>query len=87
MDNRGVGFKFFNCKGVNSVKVKIRGYCKGYLEVKTSWDGEPLGKIDIVSSNIWKEFSSNIKIPDGIQALYFLYRGTGNVTLGSFTLE
>jgi len=87
MDNHGVGFKFFDCKGVKTVKVKIRGYCRGYLEVKTSWDAESLGKIDIISSNIWKEFSANIKIPDGINALYFFYKGTGNVTLGSFTLE
>jgi hypothetical protein len=87
LDNCGVGFKYFDCKGVTIVKVKIRGYCRGILEVKTKWDGEPLGKIEIVSSNIWKYFSSAIKIPDGKQALYFVYKGTGNVTLGAFCLE
>jgi len=85
-DNCGIGFKYFDCKDVREVKVKIRGYCKGFFEVKIKWDKEPLGKIEIVSSNIWKEYSSDIIIPDGIQALYFIYRGTGNVTLGSFTL-
>jgi hypothetical protein len=87
LDNCGVGFKYFDCKGVNTVKVKIRGYSRGFFEVKTKWDAAPLGKIDVVSSNIWKEFSSPIKIPDGIQALYFVYRGTGNATLGAFSLE
>jgi len=88
LDNCGVGFKYFDCKGVTSVKVKIRGYCRGVLEVKTKWDGEPLGKIEVVSSNIWKYFSSSpVKIPDGIQALYFVYRGSGNVTLGAIGLE
>jgi arabinoxylan arabinofuranohydrolase len=87
LDNSGVGFKYFDCKGVSNVKVKVRGYSRGAFEVKTKWDAAPIGKIEIVSSNIWKEFSSSIKIPDGIQALYFVYRGTGNATLGSFSLE
>jgi hypothetical protein len=87
MDNHGVGFKYFDCKGVTAVKVKIRGYCRGYFEVKTKWDGESLGKIEFVSSNIWKEFSSPVKIPDGVQALYFIYKGSGNVTFGAFSLE
>jgi hypothetical protein len=87
LDNCGVGFKYFDCKGVSAVKVKIRGYSRGVFEVKTKWDAAPLGKIEVVSSNIWKEFSSPITIPDGIQALYFVYRGTGNATLGAFSLE
>jgi hypothetical protein len=86
LDNCGVGFKYFDCRNVSTVKVKIRGYCRGTLEVKIKWDGEPLGKIDIVSSNIWKEFPAEIKIPDGIQAIYFVYKGTGLATIGSFTL-
>jgi hypothetical protein len=72
---------------VTAVKVKIRGYCRGCFEIKTKWDGETLGKIEIVSSNIWKEFSSPVKIPDGIQSLYFIYKGGGNVAFGAFSLE
>jgi len=87
LDNSGVGFKYFDCKGVTTVKVKIRGYSRGVFEVKIKWDADPLGKIEVVSSNIWKEFSSAITIPDGIQALYFVYKGTGNATLGAFSLE
>jgi hypothetical protein len=84
LDSSGVGFKYFDCKGVTAVKIKIRGYSRGAFEVKTKWDGAPLGKIDVVSSNVWKEFSSPIKIPDGIQSLYFVYKGSGNATLGFF---
>jgi arabinoxylan arabinofuranohydrolase len=85
-DNYGIGFKFFNCKGIKSVKVKTRGYNRGLFEVKTSLDGKALGTIEITSSNIWKEFQADIAIPDGIQAIYFIYKGAGNATLGSFTL-
>jgi hypothetical protein len=87
MDSYGVGFKYFDCKGVTAVKVKIRGYCRGFFEIKTKWDGETLGKIEIASCNIWKEFSSPVKISDGVQALYFIYKGSGNVTFGAFSLE
>jgi len=87
LDNCGAGFKYFDCKGVKKIKVKIRGYCRGFFEVKTKWNESPAGKIDIVSSNIWKNYSADIPVPDGIHAFYFIYRGTGSATLGSITLE
>jgi hypothetical protein len=87
LDNYGVGFKYFNCKGIKKIKIKTRGYCHGAIHVKTKWDGDSLACIKIDSSNIWTEFSSDINLPDGIHALYFIFKGTGYATLGSFTLE
>nr|WP_312876160.1 hypothetical protein [Paenibacillus frigoriresistens] len=55
--------------------------------MKTSWDGAALGKISVDFTNIWKEYSTDLVIPDGIQALYFTYTGTGGASLASFTLE
>ncbi|WP_195263184.1 family 43 glycosylhydrolase [Clostridium sp. 1001275B_160808_H3] len=81
------GFKYFNCSGIKKVKIKARGYASGDFEVKTSWNGPALGKISIGFSNVWKEYSSDIIIPDGIQALYFTYTGQGSANLASFTLE
>lgn len=81
------GFKYFDCKGITRVGVKVRGYCHGHFEVKTAWDGEVLGTIPVVSANIWTEFWFDIPIPDGVHALYFTYRGTGSASLGSFILE
>lgn len=80
------GFKYFACKGVKKVKIKVRGYCRGAFEVKTSWNGEVLGKIPVGFSNVWKEYSADIAIPDGIQALYFTYTGEGSASFASFTL-
>jgi len=85
-DSATAGFKYFDCKGVRNVKIKTRGYCRGEFEVKTSWNGPVLGKIPVVFSNIWEEYSADITIPDGIQALYFTYRGMGSASLASFTL-
>lgn len=81
------GFKYFDCKGVKKVKIKVRGYSRGDFEVKTSWNGKVLGVITVGNSNIWKEYSADIAIPDGIQALYFTFAGSGSASLASFTLE
>lgn len=81
------GFKYFDCKGIKKVKLKVRGYCSGDFEVKTSWNGPSLGTISVRFSNVWKEYSSDLVIPDGIQAIYITYTGQGSASLASFTLE
>ena len=81
------GFKYFDCKGIKKVKIKVRGYCRGDFEVKTSWDGPSLGKIPVGFTNVWKEYTADIEIPDGIQSLYFTYTGQGSASLASFALE
>jgi hypothetical protein len=70
------------------VKIKVRGYCRGYFEVKTAWDGPALAQIPVDDfSNIWTEYAADAAIPDGIHALYFTFRGSGGASLASFTLE
>jgi arabinoxylan arabinofuranohydrolase len=86
-DSATAGFKYFDCRGVRKVKIKVRGYCRGAFEVKTSWNGPVLGSIPVVYTNIWKEYSADIAIPDGIQSLYFTYTGGGSAGFASFTLE
>lgn len=86
-DSATAGFKYFDCKGIKKVKIKVRGYCNGTFEVKTSWDGPTLGKIPVNFTNVWTEYSSEIEIPDGVQAIYFTYTGKGRASLASFTLE
>lgn len=81
------GFKYFDCKGIKRVKIKVRGYCRGDFEVKTSWNGTALGTISVEFSNVWKEYCADIAIPDGIQALYITYTGQGSASLASFSLE
>jgi arabinoxylan arabinofuranohydrolase len=81
------GFKYFDCKNIHKVKIKVRGYCRGAFEVKTSWNGPVLGRISVDFTNVWTEYEGDIAIPDGIQALYFTYKGEGGASLASFTLE
>jgi arabinoxylan arabinofuranohydrolase len=87
LDTATAGFKYFDCEGIRKVKIKVRGYCRGAFKIKTSWDGPALGEIPVVFSNVWKEYAAELIIPDGIQALYFTYTGSGSASLASFTLE
>ncbi|GMK44205.1 hypothetical protein PghCCS26_13320 [Paenibacillus glycanilyticus] len=86
-DSATAGFKYFDCQGIRQVKIKVRGYCRGYFAVKTAWDGPELGRIPVDFTNVWTEYSADIVIPDGKQALYFMYVGMGNASLASFTLN
>jgi hypothetical protein len=86
-DSATAGFKYFHCQGIKKVKIKVRGYSRGVFEIKTAWDGPVLGEIPIQFANIWTEYSADIRIPDGVQALYFTYKGEGSASFASFTLE
>jgi len=84
-DSATAGFKYFNCKDVNQINIKVRGYCKGVFEVRTEWDGAPLGTIPVDFTNVWTDYSAAVTIPDGIHALYFTFRGQGWAALLSFS--
>lgn len=81
------GFKYFDCKGVRRVGIRVRGYAGGRFEVRTAWDAPALGSIPVRFTNLWTDYSADIAIPDGVQAIYLTYRGPGSAQLASFTLE
>ena len=88
-DGATAGFKYFDCKGITKVTIKVRGGLGigGTFEIMTKWDGTPIGTIPVDTSNDWIEYSSNISIPDGVHALYFRYVGRSQASLATFTLE
>lgn len=84
-DGAYAGFKYFTCEGVRSMTVKTRGK-RGHILVKTSWDGEAIGIIEIANTNEWSEFTGDVSIPDGVTALYLEYKGEGYTSLLSFRI-
>ncbi len=80
------GFKYFDCQGVTAVAVRSRGDAIGRFHVKTAWDGPVLGTIEVGRNNEWKTYQAEMTIPDGVQALYFEYEGTGRMSLAGFEL-
>jgi hypothetical protein len=87
MDGATAGFKDFQLAEVKRVRVRVRGYCRGHFEVRTSWDGPSLGKIAVEFTNVWTDYEGSIVLPDGVHSLYFTYVGEGRASLASFTLE
>jgi len=87
MDGATVGFKYFDFQDVSRISIKVRGYCSGRFEIKSAWNGEVLGEIPVDFTNVWTQYATPVSLPNGIHPLYFTYRGEGNASLASFTLE
>lgn len=81
------GFKYFDCHNITAMSIQTRGYCDGVFEIRTSWEGEILGEIRVAYTNFWETFSTQVRIPDGVHAIYLTYRGGGNASLRSFNLQ
>ncbi|MBP5553726.1 MAG: family 43 glycosylhydrolase [Lachnospiraceae bacterium] len=87
VDSTTIGFKYFDMKDVTGLKIKTRAYFDGDFEVKTSIDGEVLGKIHGNNSNEWQEgFCTFSKKVSGVLPLYLTYKGGGGASLKSIEL-
>jgi len=80
-DGTVIGFKYVDCAGVADLALTTRGYSQGAFEVRTALDGQPLGRVPVENTNVWTTFRAGVAIPDGIHALYLVYRGPGNANL------
>jgi len=83
-DDTNIGFKYFDCKGVTGISLKVRGYANGCFEVRTSISGEVLATIPVDFTTVYTDYSAECKIPDGVQAIYLKYVGGGTAELKSF---
>ena len=86
-DQTTIGFKYFDCSGVTGLRIRTRAYANGVFEIKNSPDGAVLGSIAVNNSNTWTarecRFAEDT-FPDGTQALYLTFRGSGSCSLKSF---
>lgn len=87
VDSTTVGFKYFDMKNIHQISIDVRGYIKGSFEVKNAWDGKVLAQIPVEYTNVWKHYSTPVDMPDGVQALYFTFKGEGKGSLKGFYLE
>ena len=86
-DGTTIGFKYFDCRGVKHIRIQTRGYCHGVFEIRAAWNGEKLGEIPVRNTNVWTEGGCDVAFPDGVQALYLVYRGSGTPALRCVTLD
>ena len=83
VDGTTIGFKYFDLKKVIGLRIKTRAYYNGTFEIRTALDGEVLGEIKGIGSNIWTSFEGKLPELSGTHALYLTYKGTGNASLAS----
>ena len=86
-DGATFGFKYFDFKDVKKVSLTTRCYISGVFEVRTEIGGPVLGTIPCEFSNVWVKNTADVALPDGVHALFFTFRGSGNGQVQSFTLE
>ncbi|MEH7097192.1 family 43 glycosylhydrolase [Neobacillus vireti] len=86
-DGATAGYKYFNIENVREISVKVRGKGKGELHVSTSIDGNPVAQITISPTQEWGIYKAPLQINEGVNALYFTYKGEGAIDLFSFILE
>jgi len=81
-DGTRIGFKSFRCERTALVSLTVRGRVSGVLEA------EGAGEISIeLDTDCWTKVDVNILLPDGMQALYFTFRGTGKMAWKNFELR
>ena len=78
------GFRFFDVKEPAGVSVTLRGSMKGEIEVRTGEEGPVCGRIPVSPSAEWKSFNGDVKIPAGVQELYFAFGGRGKLDMLEF---
>lgn len=85
-DGTIIGFKYFDFNDLNGIRVEIKASDDAVLEIKTNLADDAVGNINIAACSEWKCFENDIKIEDGINALYFIYKGKGKLAFKSYEL-
>jgi arabinoxylan arabinofuranohydrolase len=86
-DGSIAGFKYFNIQDVHEISVKVRGTGKGELHVSTLSGGELVARIPISPEQEWESYTAPLQINNGVNALYFTYKGEGAIDVISFILK
>ncbi len=81
-----VGYKYFDCEGLGTFSLHLRGEGEGTVEIRTSPEGVACGCIRVQKANTWQDFSGTVNVHDGMQAIYLLFHTTGTLDLKSLTL-
>lgn len=65
----------------DKVRTEMHPNTSPVLEIYLKENGEKVGEISIGNSAEWTEYRSDVKIPDGVHALYFVYHGSEKIQL------
>ena len=57
------------------------------MTVHTSHDASPCAKLELKAGEGWHECTSDLKVPEGVHALYFIIRSDASVDFRSFEIR
>ncbi len=80
-------FRYFDCKNTMMTMIKTRGFFDGKLDILTDPDGEVCGSVKVGMSDEWAVRETDIKLPDGVNAIYIRPSGIGAVSIAGFELK
>lgn len=63
------------------LKVEKQENTAPVLEIRLEENGSKIGEIRIGDATVWTEYKTNISIPKGVHALYFIYHGSPKIQL------
>lgn len=86
LDGTIIGYKYFDLKNVNKIKVEVKSTDKGRFSIYTNLNENPISIVDINQCNDFKCFSCDVEIKDGVYPIYFKYEGQGVVEFKNFKL-
>ncbi|CAM4418379.1 family 43 glycosylhydrolase [Paenibacillus tarimensis] len=87
-DGAAAGYKYFLMEDTWKISVCVRGSASGFMLVSNALHEQPFARIPIHPSKEFAYYSSEItSMPEGKQALYFTFEGTGALDFRSFVLE
>ncbi len=87
-DGAVIGFRSFAFDSVSRITVTASNLSEeAKLEVALTYDGDPVGVIDLAVSNDWGLSSTQVEIPNGVYDLYFRFVGGWVASLLRFSIE
>ncbi len=87
-DGATAGFKYFQFERPVRFAVKVRGSGNGMMEVRTEENGSCICSILLLQGEEWQIFEAEGKVKlQGVQALFFTYRGKGFVDFKELSLQ
>ena len=87
-DGAWCAFKYFKFDGdERRIKVYVCGEAEGILKISLGRNLLPVSEINVGSSEEWKEYVSEIKLPQGVSPLYFTFSGKGSLNFYAFEIQ
>lgn len=87
-DGSVCGFKYFQMHGAKAIRCAVSGVCRGNIEVSDTPEFATLAaSIPVEAGKTMTNVTAPFRMPDGVKALYFRFRGEGAMNFFTFELS